>query len=697
MKGHVLARLAGFGRDRGSQALLVVSLVRERAPRPLRWLWNRPERMMTLAWLVGLLVAGHARSAVADDVITGPDLAGGGPKTLFETYSFYDYAITVKPDDSASGWLDLALPVYQIIGVITLLLMWLVLGVLEGALTLLEWLLNLTLYAESSNKIDQAVNMVAYHVFWPLIMATVAIGAVMTYARWRGEGRGFATDLGWVIATAATAMLFASGPSTVMTTVDGARQQIADGVIAGSTQFVTTTNNPTGFPAPAIADASPHAGTRRLVDSMWSNFGATPWCLAHFGSLDVCGKAGHHALANDDTWKRWMEILDDQGSVEEFGAYGDYIRGQDPARLGIVLLLALLVMPLALLLVRLIVAGLNASVGLLLALVAGLVFLTLWPIPGWPRAAGTRYVIYTFGRSLQALTITTTVSGVTVTSTVIVTLAGQHGFFIVTVLNIALLTSAVQMQSWVDSLTGGEGARTMGVGSALIARSVARTAFKAVGGIARVAAGAARVAGGAAVGGVGLAVAATRTAGNQLRSTATKAADIDRGPVQATATRITPSTDVQPYGPGRDGRRARPHGTGATTSITAGPALAVREKPVPRPDPEARRGATFDAEQATAVGPRRWIAPPGGTGTTQAVGDTRRVWVVPPGGRGLAPPDKTPPPPARNRRGVHRITTARPRPARRLTRSPEQGGSDPAPPTPPRHTPGQRRSDTESG
>ncbi|GAA1308844.1 hypothetical protein [Saccharothrix xinjiangensis] len=694
MSSHVMStRLIGFTRDAGRYALLLVASVRERAPRALRWLWQRPERMMTLAWLVGLLVAGHARGAVADDVITGPDLAGRGPKTLFETYSFSDYGITVKPDDSASGWLDVALPVYQIMGVITLLLMWLVLGVLEGALTLLEWLLNLTVYAESSDRIDQAVNAVAYHVFWPLIMATVAIGAVMIYARWRGEGRGFATDLGWVIATAATAMLFASGPSTVMTTVDGARQQIADGVIAGSTQFVAPTNNPTGFPTPSIADGSPHAGTRRLVDSMWSNFGATPWCLAHFNSLEVCGKAGHHALANDDTWKRWMELLDNQGAVEEFGPYGDYIRGQDPARLGIVLLLALLVLPLALLLIRLVIAGLNAAVGLLLALVAGLVFLTLWPIPGWPRATGTRYLVYTVGRSLQALTITTTVSGVTVTSAIIATLVGQHGFFIVTVLNIALMTSAVQMQSWVDSLTGGEGARTMGVGSALIARSVARTAVKAIGGVARAAAGAARVAGGAAIGAVGLATVATRAAGNQLKSQAGKAADIDRGPVEATATRITPSTAVQPYAQGPGGRRARPHGTGPSTAITSGPGLAVRTKPTPRPDPEARSGTTFDAERATAVGPRRWIAPPGGTDTEQAAGDTRRVWVVPPGGRGLAPPDKTPPPPTRSRRGVHRITTGDVRPLRQV----KQGGADAARPQRPHRVPGRRRDDTDPG
>ncbi|GAA3464303.1 hypothetical protein ACFFSW_17205 [Saccharothrix longispora] len=694
MSSHVMsARLIGVVRDAVRCALLLVALVRERAPRPLRWLWTRPERMTTLAWLVGLLVAGHARGAIADDVISGPDLAGSGPRTLFETYSFSDYGITVKPDDSVSGWLDVALPVYQIMGVITLLLVWLVLGVLEGALTLLEWLLNLTLYAESSDRIDQAVNMVAYHVFWPLIMATVAIGAVMTYARWRGEGRGFATDLGWVIATAATAMLFASGPSTVMTTVDGARQQIADGVIAGSTQFVAATNNPTGFPTPPITDGSPHAGTRRLVDSMWSNFGATPWCLAHFNSLDVCGKAGHHALANDDTWKRWMAILDAQGAVPEFGPHGDYIRGQDPARLGIVLLLALLVLPLALLLIRLVIAGLNASVGLLLALVAGLVFLTLWPIPGWPRATGTRYLVYTVGRSLQALTITTTVSGVTVTSTIIVTLVGHHGFFIVTVLTIALMTSAGQMQTWMDSLTGGEGARTMGVGSALIARSVARTAVKAVGGVTRVAAGAARVAGGAAIGGVGLATAATRAAGNRFQSQAGTAADIDRGPVQANATRIVPSTTVQPYAPGPGGRRPRPHGTGPVTAITSGPGLAVRPKPSPRPDPEARSGATFDAERATAVGPRRWVAPPGGSGTEQATGDTHRVWVIPPGGRGLAAPDKTPPPPARSRRGVHRISTGRPRPARQV----KQDGSDAARTRRPRRTPGRRRDDTDTG
>ena len=665
-------RMSWFRRVAALIAWMAIQ-VRVFSPRPVRWFLQRPQRLLIVAWMVGLLVAGHAHGALADDeIITGPDLAHGGPKTLFESFGFLDYALTVKPDDNANGPLEIMLIVWQVVGLLCQILLWLCLGLLDGALTLLEWLLNLTIYADGARQVDIAVNTIAFNVFWPLISATVAIGAVTAYARWRGEGRGFASDFLWVVAAAALGMVFASQPSAFMSTVDETRQAMASGIIAGSSQFVTDTGNPVGFPDPKIDGNSQEAGTRRLVDGMWNSFGATTYCYAQFKSLDVCKVAGSHALANDDTWKRWMEVLDDQGEVPEFGVYGNYIRGQDMSRLGMLLALAVLILPLTAMLIRLVIAGITAAVGVLLMMIVFLFFLVGWPIPGPARAAGTRALVFTFGQQLQSLFITGSISGVMVGSTVIISLTGKQGFFIVTVLNLGLLGAASQLRVWLDGLIGSKSSQSMGAASYLVMRSVVRTVAKTAAAV--VSGGTSTV--GAAAGAIGK--AGMRTVSGGLRASAAsprmrRMSGVDSGPVRATATRTRPSSAVDRTGPG-GGHPQRYFDPlkpieGPSRRGIAGPPRAP--SPRPRPTPS---GTTFDGQRRFTAPGRVWVAPPGGQDTARQPhsGASRsRDWAVPPGSRHLSPPDKTAPPPARIRGGVPRITDARP--ARRMPRRSRPG------------------------
>lgn len=456
------------------------ALLATRLPRPVRWLISDPHRLLTLAWLVGLLLVGQARPALADGIIVGPDLAGGQPRTLFETYEFTDYKLTVRPDDEASGWFDIGAGLLQVIGFINNLLLWLCLGVLYGALTLLEWFLHLTIYQDSAGQIDLATQAIATEVFWPLISTTTAVGAVIAYTRWRGEGRGFLSDLGWVIAAAGFGMVIATNPSGVIGAVDGLRQDLGAGISTGAAQYASTAGNPAGFPQPEIGGDLRTAGTRRLADSMWNTFGVTTWCYAQFRDLDVCRATGHHALAEDEQWRQWMQVLDDNGVVPEFGDHGHWVRGQDMTRTGYLLVLALISLPAGVVLLRLVIAGLTAAVGVLLLVIVWLVFLAFWAIPGWFRELGIRYTMFTLGCELQALIITAAVAGLTVASTIVAGLVGQYGFFVVAVLNLALLSAAMRARSWLEVLTTGSGAGSMGLAGYLVARSALQTARSAV-------------------------------------------------------------------------------------------------------------------------------------------------------------------------------------------------------------------------
>lgn len=463
-----------------------IGALRDRMPRPIRWLLAHPRRVLVLAWLIGLGVVGGVDLARADDLMPGPDLTGGGPKTLYETYSFLDYKLTVKPDDESSGWFDLGTVVLQVVGFVNNLILWAALGPLRGGLVLLEWFLNLTIYRDSSYAIDEAVHQVATQVFWPLIAATTAVGAFITYARWRNDGRGFMGDMAWVVAAVALAMSFAAGPSAVMRSVDSVRQDLANNIITANMNYRDNDAkfNPTGFPTPVLTggDAQKTA-TRRLVDGLWGSFGTPLWCMAEFRSLDVCKVAGHHALANDDTWRKWMKTLDDEGVVPEFREYTNWIRGQDITRTGVVLLAALMALPMAVLLLRLVIAGLVAAAGLLLMLVIGLLLLTFWPIPGWFRQTGVRYLAYVGGLELQALFITAVISGVAVVSTILALQVGRYGFLLIAVLNIVLLVAATKVRAWLDTMTTVSGAGSMGYMGAMLASGAARLAGRAVGAV----------------------------------------------------------------------------------------------------------------------------------------------------------------------------------------------------------------------
>jgi hypothetical protein len=473
-----------------------------------------PQRLLTLAWLVGLILVGqnhlgplshpvhatptaHAAQPAAqptaqpdpsdppdpatggDSLLVGPDLARGAPLTLFETYDLTAYTLTVRPDDDNSGWFGTGAAVLHLIGWVDNLLLWICLGILYGALVLLQWFLGLTLYRDAAADIDAAVLVLADQVFWPLIGATTAIGAFLAYARWRGEGRGVAGDLGWVLAAAGLGAVIASGPSALAVPIDQARQDLAGRITAGTAQYTASTANPVGFPQPTITGDPATRGTRALVDSTWNSFGATAWCYAQFRSLDVCHAAGRHALAQDEQWQQWMRVLDDHGAVPEFGPHGDWIRGQDPARTGYLLLLAVITIPAGALLLRLVVAGLAAVTGFLLLLIVGLVFLTLLPIPGWCRETGVRCLVHTLGTQLQALVLTVVISGITVVSTILARVTAGHGFLLLGVLTIGLFLAAARTRAWLDVLTT-SGSGSLGFGTALLLRSALRTVTTAV-------------------------------------------------------------------------------------------------------------------------------------------------------------------------------------------------------------------------
>jgi hypothetical protein len=132
---------------------------------------------------------------------------------------------------------------------------------------------------------------------------------------------------------------------------------------------------------------------RKSSDAMWRGYVATPWCLAEFGSFEVCKKYGPELLKqgpSKDDRKKWL-----QDNVTDESVGGDSVKwrqGHSPVQRIMVVLPALIVIVIfAVLVLSLAFASIASLLGALMLLVAGVFFACLWVIPGRPREWGVRW------------------------------------------------------------------------------------------------------------------------------------------------------------------------------------------------------------------------------------------------------------------------------------------------------------------
>ena len=158
-------------------AWFVVGLVR-RLWRVGTWPLRSKWRLLCSAWLMGFFWIGQAVTAMADDggPVVGPDLGSAGGQTVFEQYGPQHFSLYLQLSDSNHGAPYIQQGIWQGLRAIETALTYMMFLLARGAITSMEWLLNLNLYSDNSAQIDAAVRSVAAQVFWPLFGATLAIG-----------------------------------------------------------------------------------------------------------------------------------------------------------------------------------------------------------------------------------------------------------------------------------------------------------------------------------------------------------------------------------------------------------------------------------------------------------------------------------------------------------------------------------------
>ena len=595
---------------------------------PFRSKW----RMLVGAWLAGFFWIGQATSAIADDgLMIGPDLGAAGGQTVFEQYGPEKFSLYLQLSDSNHGAPYVTESMWNILRAIESALMYLIGALARGAITTMQWMLNLHLYADNSPQIDAAVQALAAEVFWPLFGATMAIGALSAYGRMKREGGGsLFQDASWLVAASVFAGAFALAPSKVMADLDDFRTAIAAAAMTGYAQHSTQGPSAAGFPTPNL----PHdqaGATRQLADAMWNVYVVTPWCYVNYNSMTICKDVGHDYITGDARWNGmvdWMDGKNGGNSDDKDGAYCppelnsqcDWIRGQSFGRLGGTLFAAMVTLPLVIMLLVLVLFGIMAIVGVLLLILVGVLFVLGWMIPGRLRQVGVRWFEEVLGATIQSIIITAVFGSVMVLDAILNAQIPHYGFFMVGMLNLATFIVGFRMRGRLENITG------MGAGGSASPLS-GYMAMRAMGGIGK---GAARL----TRGGIGAAVTATPILagaamgmgrfGGQLA-----AAGLHGAGSAARTLRTLPNNLLRMDPRSRSGGIATPYRPpGAATAatgpgrkpITASPRLsggADRGAPDPLelpPGPQTTRGRTL------ALEPARTLVQPGPDGTRRFVG-----------------------------------------------------------------------------
>lgn len=281
----------------------------------------------------------------------------------------------------------------------------------------------------------------------------------------------------------------ALGPSTVMSDLDDLRRLIGVGAIKGFADSSDTSKSAAGFPAvqygsgsgtdPTQLDLSGVNAVRKLADSMWNVYAVTPWCYAMFNSVTACGHdsgtrtgEGAHYLLRDATWTERTRYFDrnqadgdhgdqatcpaewaEAGTGETSHAQCDWIRGQSFGRLGMVVLVTFVSIPMALLLLALVLYGVMAIVGFILLLLVGLLFLLGWMIPGRMRQIGVRWFETVLASLLQSVIITTVLGAVMVLGGILNKGIPTYGYFMVVLLHFAVFIAAFKMRGHFENIT----------------------------------------------------------------------------------------------------------------------------------------------------------------------------------------------------------------------------------------------------
>ncbi|MFE7412716.1 hypothetical protein [Streptomyces laurentii] len=417
-----------------------------------------------------MLAAGHAHAEDIDpmgvgDLLPSPEsTVPKGQGTLYEDYG--DFGLWALDHDY--GKWDVLDPTAEIVAVI---LMALIVVIGAAVVVIVEWSFQLTSLPELEHALSGAISGAAKGLSYSLLPAALAVGAFIAFTKTKDGGGGLG-QLAWVAVSGVVSISLLTTPQVWVDGVDTTRQvgasiameATAGGISQGGQEFPFKLDH-----QPTYTGSGRDDMLRKSSDAVWRTYVATPWCLAEFGSFEVCEKYGQDLLDQGTSADDRKEWLQENLTDETVGrASKEWRQGHAPSgRIAVTLIGLIILIIFAALVITLAFASLASLVGALMLLVAGVAFACLWVIPGRPRQWGLRWFDQLLGYTLQSFVVTMTLGCVLVVQVTISEMFGVYGYFPAAGLSIVAAISAFRFRKIIESIVGVSGSTSSPIGAAL--------------------------------------------------------------------------------------------------------------------------------------------------------------------------------------------------------------------------------------
>jgi hypothetical protein len=402
--------------------------------------------------VIGVLTPAYADDGPAprgfDDLLAGPDLTQNGAlsPTLYEAYPLGSYYFDTNRLNQTSDFIHITL------NGLASVLMFLTAAVVRGAIVVVWIMFDDGTSEQLTASLSPSIGLVASALMPWMLPTALALGGVIAYARSRDGGGGGLSQIAWLFAGGTLAISFAVTPHLWVNTLTDAREVTAGTVMSAAATSVTTTSTPFAFPAATYDETNPMNRTlRNTADSIWRSYVVTPWCVAEFGSNELCTRYGKGLLDQGDPDSRsaWIQSSqpDHPGEYNSGGPAYRWIAGKNSyERLGMAFVALLVGVIFAALVIVVAFGSQIALYTALIALFVGAFFVMLWCIPGRPREWGNRWLEAVIGLLIQsvlnALVLTATL---TLTSRAFY-LSGGFGWAVAAALSIGVTVAAFTMR-----------------------------------------------------------------------------------------------------------------------------------------------------------------------------------------------------------------------------------------------------------
>ncbi|MFI9005527.1 hypothetical protein [Streptomyces sp. NPDC053541] len=445
---------------------------------------------LLFAYVTLVLAAGQAhaediRPVGVGDLMPSPDLkVPDGQGTLYETYG--DEGLWILDEQFGVG--DAFEASFHMIADI---FMALTAAITKGCIVIVQWIFQLTSIPALENAVTKSIGGAAQGLTATLLPAALAVGGIVAFAQHKKGGGGL-SQIAWVLISGVFSISLLTSPQTWVDGVDSARQVGASvtmqatsaGLGDGEATFPFETKHEPRFTGNGRDDM-----LRKSADSVWRSYTATPWCVAEFGSLEVCEKYGADLLeqgTDRDAREEWLKSHVSDATVGEESV--SFRQGHEPGTRVVITILAFInVVLFAILIITLAFTSLASLLGALMLLLTGVIFACLWVIPGRPRQWGLAWFDQILARTLESLIATMVLGAVLSIQAATSQIFAEYGWLPTSGLSIAAATVGLKFRDVLAQIFGVRGASSGGMmAGVLVSRMLNRNSGGGNGGARKI-------------------------------------------------------------------------------------------------------------------------------------------------------------------------------------------------------------------